>query len=66
MTEGSYKQMATSIIPKSLKSKILLILTILFEEKLTSDEEVIIKFQSVRTNHQTNTKFLADTKRTTA
>ena len=58
--------MATSIIPKSLKSKILLILTILFEKKVTSDEEVIIKFQSVRTNHQTNTKFLAVTKRTTA
>ena len=57
--------MATSIIPKSLKSKILLILTILFEKKVTSDEEVIIKFPSIPNSHQTNIKFLVGTKRTT-
>ena len=37
MTEESYKQMAGSIIPKILKSKVLLIVTILFEKKVTCE-----------------------------
>ena len=53
MAEEGYKQMGRSIIPKRLKSKVLLIVTtiVLKTSRLCGREQVIIKYNTVRINH---------------